>query len=62
MKGWGYLLAIALNAGGPILWLAYQYGMLFKTGVAAYPGSALSGIVLVAIYPMAFDKLGKKKA
>ncbi len=51
MKGWGYLLAIALNAGGPILWLAYQYGLLFKTGVAAFPGSALSGIMLVAMVP-----------
>ena len=52
MKGLaGYLLAIALNAGGPILWLALQYGTLFTTGVAAYPGSALSGIVLVAMVP-----------
>ena len=48
---WGYLLAIALNAGGPILWLINQYGTLFTTGVAAHPGSALSGIVLVAMVP-----------
>ena len=52
LKGfWGYLVAIILNAGGPILWLANQYGMLFGTGVAAHPGSALSGIVLVAMVP-----------
>ncbi len=52
MKGfWGYLLAIALNAGGAILWLLNQYGTLFSTGVAAHPGSALSGIVLVAMVP-----------
>ena len=47
----GYLLAIALNAGGGLLWLIRQYGLLFTTGVAAHPGSALSGIVLVAMIP-----------
>ena len=47
----GYLLAIALNAGGAILWLILQYGTLFTTGVAAHPESALSGIVLVAMVP-----------
>ena len=44
----GYLAAIALNAGDAILWLAVQYIVLFSTGVAAIPGAALSGIVLVA--------------
>ena len=48
---WGYLLAILLNAGGPILWLARQYITLFSTGVAAHPDSALSGIMLVAMVP-----------
>ena len=47
----GYLLAIALNAGGGMLWLIHQYGKLFATGVAAHPGSALSGIVLIAMIP-----------
>ena len=47
----GYLLAIALNAGGAILWLILQYVTLFSTGVAMEPGSALSGIVLVAMVP-----------
>ena len=47
----GYLLAICLNAGGAIVWLAVQYIALFATGTAAYPGSALSGIVLVAMVP-----------
>ena len=52
LKGFkGYLLAIALNAGGAILWLCLQYGTLFATGVAAHPESALSGIVLVAMVP-----------
>ena len=48
---WGYLLAIALNAGGAVIWLARQYITLFSTGVSAHPGSALSGIVLVAMVP-----------
>lgn len=47
----GYLLAIALNAGGAILWLAVQYISLFSSGVAANAGSALSGIELVAMVP-----------
>ena len=47
----GYLLAIALNAGGAILWLICQYATLFSKGVAMEPGSALSGIVLVAMVP-----------
>lgn len=44
----GYFAAVALNAGDTILWLAVQYIILFATGVAAIPGAALSGIVLVA--------------
>ena len=52
LKGiWGYLLAILLNCGGIILWLGRQYITLFSTGVAAHPGAALSGIVLVAMVP-----------
>ena len=47
----GYLVAIALNAGGIFLWLVNQYGTLFRTGVAAHPESALSGIILVAMVP-----------
>ncbi len=45
----GYLVAVALNAGGALLWLIRQYVTLFATGVAAHPGAALSGIVLVAM-------------
>ncbi|MBR3018738.1 MAG: alpha/beta hydrolase [Clostridia bacterium] len=52
LKGWkGYLVAIALNAGGIFIWLVRQYTTLFSTGVAAHPGAALSGIVLVAMVP-----------
>ena len=47
----GYLLAIALNAGGIFLWLIRQYGTLFATGTAAHPGASLSGIVLIAMVP-----------
>ena len=47
----GYLLAIVLNAGGPIIWLAVQYISLFATGVAVNDGSALSGIMMVAMVP-----------
>ncbi len=52
LQGWkGYLLAVALNAGGIALWLVNQYCTLFATGVAAHPESALSGIILVAMVP-----------
>ena len=34
-----------------LLWLILQYGKLFATGVSMHPGSALSGIVLVAMVP-----------
>ena len=52
LQGWkGYLLAMVLNAGGILIWLIRQYVTLFATGVAAHPGAALSGIVLVAMVP-----------
>ncbi len=47
----GYMVAMALNAGGITLWLINQYGTLFATGVSAHPESALSGIILVAMVP-----------
>lgn len=49
---WGYILAAAINMGGITLWLVWQYGKLFTTGVAAYPGQALSGILLFALVPV----------
>lgn len=52
LQGWkGYLLAIVLNAGGPIIWLAVQYITLFSSGVAFWDGAALSGIMMVAMVP-----------
>jgi len=47
----GYLVAMALNAGGILLWLIRQYVTLFATGAAPHPNAALSGIVLVAMVP-----------
>lgn len=49
--GWGYLLAALTNMGGILLWLVLQYGTLFRTGVAFYPGQALGGILLFALVP-----------
>ena len=52
LQGWkGYAVAIVLNAGGPIIWLAIQYISLFATGVAYWDGAALSGIMMVAMVP-----------
>ena len=52
VKGWkGYLYAIILNAGGLILFTAYQYGKLFVTGRAYYPGLALHAIWLFGLIP-----------
>lgn len=47
----GYLLSIALNIGGLVGWVALQYGLVFSTGVAMYPGQALNGILLFALIP-----------
>jgi len=40
-----------LNAGGITVLLLNQYGTLFATGTAVYPGMALPGILLVAMVP-----------
>ncbi len=48
---WGYVLAALTNMGGIALWLVLQYGKLFITGSAFYPGEALSGILLQALVP-----------
>lgn len=52
LQGWkGYVLAMLLNAGGITVLLLNQYGTLFATGVAVYPGMALPGILLIAMVP-----------
>lgn len=48
---WGYILASVINMGGITIWLIWQYGKLFTTGVAVYPDQALSGILLFALVP-----------
>ena len=48
---WGYVLAALTNMGGILIWLVLQYGKLFITGSAFYPGEALSGILLFALVP-----------
>lgn len=48
---WGYVLAAAINMGGITIWMIWQYGTLFTTGVAAYPDQNLSGILLFALIP-----------
>lgn len=51
-QGWkGYVLAMLLNAGGITVLLLNQYGTLFATGTAVYPGMALPGILLIAMVP-----------
>jgi dienelactone hydrolase len=47
----GYIVAIILNIGGLVLWLAYQYGSLLFNHVGAYPAEALNGIVMIALVP-----------
>lgn len=47
----GYLMAVDLNIGGLILWMALQYGMDFVTGVSMMPMQALNGILLIATIP-----------
>ena len=47
----GYLLAMALNAGGIAVYLVIHYGMLVLTGTAAYPAQALPSILLFSLVP-----------
>lgn len=52
MKGWkADVLAAFLLAGPVIIFLVYQYGTLYATGVAAYPSFSLSGILAVGLVP-----------
>ena len=47
----GTALAIGLNIGGLVAWLALQYGLDFATGVALYPTQGMNGILLIALVP-----------
>ncbi|WP_042454632.1 alpha/beta hydrolase family protein [Neobacillus dielmonensis] len=48
----GYIISILLYVGGLILYLGYQYGLLFVTGTAGYPEQALSSIIVIALVPV----------
>lgn len=50
-RKFGGLIAVVLNIGGLVLWLALQYGLDFVRGVALYPNQALNGILLFATVP-----------
>jgi len=52
MKAWkGDLLAAFLLAGPIVLFLIYQYFVLYNTGVAAFPTFSLSAILTVGLVP-----------
>jgi pimeloyl-ACP methyl ester carboxylesterase len=52
IKGWlGDVLAALLLAGPIIIFLVYQYSVLYNTGVAAYPTFSLSAILTVGLVP-----------
>ena len=53
MRGWvADLLAAFLLVGPLLIFLGYQYGTLYATGVAAYPNFALNAILLVGLVPV----------
>jgi hypothetical protein len=52
MKGWkADLLSAFLLAGPVVIFLVYQYGVLYATGTAAFPSFSLSGILAVGLVP-----------
>lgn len=52
MKNWqGDLLAVFLLAGPVVMFLVYQYFILYRTGVAPFPGFSLSAILSVGLIP-----------
>lgn len=48
----GYIVAILHFIGGLVLYLVYQYGLLFITGTAGYPGESLSSILVIGLVPV----------
>ncbi|WJY26396.1 alpha/beta fold hydrolase [Sporosarcina trichiuri] len=48
----GYVISILHFVGGLVLYLIYQYGLLFVTGTAGYPGESLSSIIVIGLVPM----------
>jgi len=48
---WGDILAAVLLVGPVILFLIYQYGLLYRTGVAPFADFALNSILCVGLVP-----------
>lgn len=48
----GYIASILHYVGGLMLYLVYQYGLLFITGVAGYPAESLSSIIVIGLVPV----------
>lgn len=48
----GYAISILHFVGGLALYLIYQYGLLFITGTAGYPGESLSSIIVIGLVPI----------
>ena len=47
----GNLIAVLMNIGGLVLWVALQYIKLYVTGTAMWPAQSLNGILLFALIP-----------
>lgn len=48
----GYVISALHFIGGLILYLVYQYGLLFTTGTAGYPSESLSSIIVIGLVPV----------
>ncbi|KAB2330351.1 serine aminopeptidase domain-containing protein [Bacillus mesophilum] len=48
----GYFVSIVHFIGGLVLYLGYQYGLLFTTGTAGYTGESLSSIIVIGLVPV----------
>ncbi len=48
----GYIASILHFVGGLVLYLVYQYGLLFTTGTAGYPSESLSSIIVIGLVPI----------
>ena len=48
----GKSIAVLMNVGGLVLFIALQYGMLFATGAGIDPSQSLNSIILIGIVPV----------
>ena len=48
----GKCVALCMNIGGLVMFLALQYGMLFATGTGIDPSQSLNSIILIGIVPV----------